>query len=160
MRIYIIAVGRARRGPERDLYEAFARRIAWPLDLIEVEERRPLPAAERIRREGTLLRARIPNGALVVALDGRGEALSSEDLAVRLGQWRNRGVSDIAFLIGGADGLDPTVIEGARFVLSLGPMTWPHLLARAMLAEQLYRAQEILAGHPYHRPGPPPGPAS
>lgn len=157
MRISVITVGRARRGPERDLFEAFARRLLWPVDLIEVEERRPLAAAERVRREGERLLARIPEGAAVVALDGRGEPLSSEDLAARLGDWRDEGRADVAFLIGGADGLDGAVIARAELVLSLGAMTWPHLLVRGMLAEQLYRAQEILAGHPYHRPGLPPG---
>ncbi len=157
MRISVIAVGRARKGPERALYDDFAGRLAWPIALVEVEERRPLPAAQKVRSEGELLRARVPKGAVTVALDGRGKALSSEDFATRLGRWRDDGINEIAFLIGGADGLDGAVIETAALTLSLGAMTWPHLLVRGMLAEQLYRAEQILAGHPYHRPGPPPG---
>ena len=156
MRISVIAVGRARKGPERALYDDFAGRLAWPIALVEVEERRPLPAAQKVKREGELLRARVPKGAVTVALDGRGKALSSEDFATRLGRWRDDGIDEIAFLIGGADGLDGAVIETAALTLSLGAMTWPHLLVRGMLAEQLYRAEQILAGHPYHRSGPPP----
>jgi len=157
VRISIIAVGRARKGPERALFDGFAGRLAWPVELVEVEERRPLPAAAKVRREGELLNARVPKGAVTVALDGRGKALSSEDLATRLERWRDDGIAEIAFLIGGADGLDHAVIETATLTLSLGAMTWPHLLVRGMLAEQLYRAEQILSGHPYHRAGPPPG---
>ena len=157
MRISVIAVGRARKGPDRALFDDFAGRLAWPIALVEVEERRPLPAAQKVRSEGELLRARVPKGAVTVALDGRGKAFSSEDFAARLGRWRDDGIDEIAFLIGGADGLDGAVIETAALTLSLGAMTWPHLLVRGMLAEQLYRAEQILAGHPYHRPGPPPG---
>ncbi len=157
MRISVIAVGRARKGPERALFDDFAGRLSWPVALVEVEERRPLPAAAKVRREGELLRARVPKGAVAVALDGRGKTLSSEDFAARLGRWRDDGIAEVAFLIGGADGLDRAVIETAALTLSLGAMTWPHLLVRGMLAEQLYRAEQILAGHPYHRPGPPPG---
>ena len=157
MRIWVIAVGRARKGPERALFEGFTGRLAWPVELVEVEERRPLPAAAKVRREGELLRARVPKGAVTVALDGRGKALSSEEFATRLGRWRDDGIAEIAFLIGGADGLDPALIETAALTLSLGAMTWPHLLVRGMLAEQLYRSEQILSGHPYHRSGPPPG---
>jgi 23S rRNA (pseudouridine1915-N3)-methyltransferase len=156
MRIWVIAVGRARKGPERALFDSFIGRLAWPTELVEVEERRPLPTAAKVRREGELLRARVPKGAVTVALDGRGKALSSEDFATQLGRWRDDGINEIAFLIGGADGLDRAVIETAALTLSLGAMTWPHLLVRGMLAEQLYRSEQILSGHPYHRSGPPP----
>ncbi len=156
MRTLIVAVGRWRRGPERALYEDYARRLVPPPDLAEVEEKRKLPTAERVRREGELLLARIPDGAFAVALDGRGKALSSEALAERLAAERAAGTPAAAFAIGGADGLAPAVLERAGLVLSLGPMTWPHVLVRAMLAEQLYRAEAIRAGHPYHRAGPPP----
>jgi 23S rRNA (pseudouridine1915-N3)-methyltransferase len=94
---------------------------------------------------------RTPADALVVALDERGVTLSSRDLAARLGGWRDSGRREIAFLIGGADGLGRAALDRAALVLSLGPMTWPHLLVRVMLAEQLYRAVAILQGHPYHR---------
>ena len=101
--------------------------------------------------EGALLLAAVPAGATVVVLDAGGRALDSPALAARLRTWRDAGVGDVAFLIGGAEGLDADVVAGADLVLSLGPMTWPHLLARAMLAEQIYRAQCILEGHPYAR---------
>ncbi|MDX1483306.1 MAG: 23S rRNA (pseudouridine(1915)-N(3))-methyltransferase RlmH [Alphaproteobacteria bacterium] len=157
MRITVIAVGRARKGPEHAVFEHFARRLSWPIAVKEVEERRPLPVADRVRSEGEKLRAHIPEGARTVALDGGGRPLTSEAFAARLGDWQDQGIGDIAFVIGGADGLDPAIKDGADLVLSLGAMTWPHLLVRGMLAEQLYRAEQIRAGHPYHRAGPPPG---
>jgi 23S rRNA (pseudouridine1915-N3)-methyltransferase len=120
------------------------------LDMVEVEERRRLSGPELVAREGELLLAAIPRGATLVAMDPRGAALSSEDLAARLGRLRDEGAS-VAFAIGGADGLSPEVLRAARLKLSLGAMTWPHMLARVMLAEQLFRAQSILSGHPYHR---------
>ena len=113
--------------------------------------RRAGAATDAVRHEGELLLKAVPEGALVVALDAAGKTLTSAAFAKRLGAWRDGGVKDVAFLIGGADGLDGAVTGAADEVLSLGAMTWPHLLARAMLAEQIYRAQCILAGHPYHR---------
>ncbi|WP_119462893.1 23S rRNA (pseudouridine(1915)-N(3))-methyltransferase RlmH [Rhodospirillaceae bacterium SYSU D60014] len=152
MRILVAAVGRARAGPARDLVEAYRRRIAWPLEIKEVEERRRLSAEEMKAREGELLLGALPKReARVVALDERGKMLSSTEFADLLGRWRDQGVAEIAFLIGGADGLESTVTARADLVLSLGRMTWPHLLVRGLLAEQLYRAQQILANHPYHR---------
>jgi 23S rRNA (pseudouridine1915-N3)-methyltransferase len=154
MRILIAAVGRGRAGPEQALFDAYCARLSWPVTLKEVEERRKLPAAQLTAREGELLLAALPKsraGLVVVGLDPRGKILSSEDFALRLADWRDRGTDDLAFLIGGADGHAAAVREHADFLLSFGAMTWPHLLARAMLAEQLYRAQQILAGHPYHR---------
>lgn len=151
MRFILAGVGRARNGPERTLYEHYAGRLRPPPLLREVEERRPLPVAQRVAREGEMLLAAIPDGAAVVALDERGEMLSSEAFARRLGGWRDGGVPAVAFLIGGADGHDEAVRRRADLVLSLGPMTWPHMLVRGLLAEQLFRAQSILSGHPYHR---------
>ncbi len=101
--------------------------------------------------EAALLARAIPDGAVTIALDERGAALSSPDLADRLAAWRDEGRRDAAFLVGGADGLDPALRDAADLALSFGPMVWPHMLARAMLAEQLYRAVTILAGGPYHR---------
>ncbi len=98
-----------------------------------------------------MILAALPPGAKLVALDERGVAWSSRDLAERLGGWRDQGIATLAFAIGGAEGLGQAVIERADAVLSVGAMTWPHLLVRGMLLEQLYRAQQILAGHPYHR---------
>lgn len=159
MRITLAAVGRAKAGPSRELYRDFAARLntqgnrgpLGPLTLKEVEERRPLPPAELKRREGDLLLAAIPPGARLIALDRRGKSLSSEDFAALLSRWRDEGAGDLAFAIGGAEGLDNTVLDAAILILSLGSLTWPHMLVRAMLAEQVYRVQTILTGHPYHR---------
>ena len=151
MKITIACIGRAGRGPERELYEHYAGRIRWPLALRELEERKKLPPAELIRREGELLLGAVPDKAVVVALDRRGKALDSAGFAQRLGRWRDDGVAELGFLIGGADGHGEPLLKKASLILSFGAMTWPHLLARAMLAEQIYRAQQMLAGHPYHR---------
>jgi len=151
VKLTIAAIGRAGRGPERDLYEHYTARIRWPLTLRELEEKRKLPAAETIRREGELLLAAVPDRAVLVALDRRGKVMDSEAFAHRLARWRDDSVSDLAFLIGGADGHGEKLLKRTALVLSFGAMTWPHQLARAMLAEQIYRAQQLLVGHPYHR---------
>jgi 23S rRNA (pseudouridine1915-N3)-methyltransferase len=140
MRLHVIAVGRLKGGPHEALVRYYAERITWPLSLRDVEEKRPLSASEIKEREGALLLAAAPARATLVALDARGQALTSEGLAERVQRWRD-----------GAEGLADAVRDKAHFLLSLGVMTWPHLLARAMLLEQIYRAQQILAGHPYHR---------
>jgi 23S rRNA (pseudouridine1915-N3)-methyltransferase len=156
MRLHLAAVGRIRAdAPERALIDDYVLRFdrtARPLGLgplheHQVEPRRgtgPAPEAE------ALVRA-LPDGAALVALDERGRMLTSPDLAARLAARRDSGTQDLAFLIGGADGLDPALRDRADLVLSFGPMVWPHMLARVMLAEQLYRAATILAGSPYHR---------
>lgn len=151
MRLWLAAVGRAKPGPEQDLFHQYARRLTPLLTLKEVEEKRPLPVLERKAREAELLLAAIPAGATIVALDERGAAMGSEAFAQRLGRWRDDGVGDLAFLIGGADGHGDAVRGRAGLLLGLGAMTWPHMLVRAMIAEQLWRAQAILSGHPYHR---------
>ena len=150
MKLTIVAIGRAGRGPERELYEHYAGRIRWPLTLRELEEKKKLPPAELLMREGELLLGAVPKGAALVALDRRGKVLDSGAFAKSLQRWRDN-ATDVAFLIGGADGHGAAVLKNAELSLSFGAMTWPHLLARAMLAEQLYRAQQMLAGHPYHR---------
>jgi 23S rRNA (pseudouridine1915-N3)-methyltransferase len=151
MRLLVAAVGRLRPGPLRALQDEYAGRLSWPLIVREVEEKRNLPTAERKLREAALLLALLPRDATVVALDERGSVLASSAFAARLGRWRDGGVTDLAFLIGGADGLAEPALARAALRLSLGAMTWPHFLVRGMLLEQLYRAQQILAGHPYHR---------
>ncbi len=155
MRMTLIAVGRAKPGPVRDLYDHYAERLGHgplgELTLKEVEERRPLSPEERKRREAELLLGALPKGARLIALDERGKSLASNDFAALLGRWRDEGARNLAFAIGGAGGLDASVREAAALTLALGPMTWPHMLTRALLAEQLYRAQSILSGHPYHR---------
>ncbi|MEG3619857.1 23S rRNA (pseudouridine(1915)-N(3))-methyltransferase RlmH [Magnetovibrio sp. PR-2] len=151
MRTHLIAVGRMKPGVERTLLEHYAARLNPAPDVREVEEKRNLPPAKLKVREGELLLAAVPEGALVVAMDEHGRQLGSRAFAKKLGQWRDEGQRDVAFLIGGADGLDKAVLERANLKLSLGEMTWPHMLVRGLLAEQLYRANAILTGHPYHR---------
>ena len=153
MRVLIVAVGRAKAGPERVLFDHYAKRITPPfsLDLKEVEEKRALPAPELMRREADLLMAQVPGGATLVALDERGKSMSSMVFSKKLGSWRDDGVRDVVFVVGGANGLDDQVRAKASLVMSFGAATWPHMLVRGMLAEQVYRAQCILSGHPYHR---------
>ena len=149
--ITIVAVGRLKNGPLRDLCDEFRRRIPLPLEIREVEERRPVAGEERKAREGELILAVIPKGALAVALDERGRAYDSAAFAQQFAAWRERSGDSLSFVIGGAEGLAPAVLEKAAARLALGTMTWPHMLARAMLLEQIYRAHTILTGHPYHR---------
>lgn len=151
MTFVIAAVGRAKKGPERALFEHYTARLKTPLILKEVEEKRPLPTPERMSREGEMLLACVPDGARVVALDERGKGIGSRAFAGILGGWRDDGIADVAFLIGGADGHSDAVRARADLLLGFGAMTWPHMLVRGMLAEQIYRAQCILDGHPYHR---------
>jgi len=151
MEIIVAAVGRAKSGPEREICDAYAGRLATPVKLKEVEERRRLPAAERMASEGKKLLDALPAKGFVVVLDRTGRVLSSDGLARKVGQWMEAGHSSLSFVIGGADGLDGAVLDRADFKLSLGALTLPHLLARAVLMEQLYRAQCIRTGHPYHK---------
>jgi len=151
MRIRIVACGRWKSGPERDLFAHYGGRITLPFELREIEEKKKLPPGALKKREGELQLAQIPDGAIVVALDEKGKSLTSVAFAEKLGRWRDDGIKDIVFVIGGADGLDGSVRNRADLVIGFGVQTWPHLLVRGMLAEQIYRAQSILAGHPYHR---------
>ena len=148
MRIRLIAVGRMRRGVERDFFEHYRQRLRWAIELREIDDRKTGGSKER---EGEAILGAVPDGAPLVALDEGGRDLASSDLAKRIGAWRDTGVSDLAFAIGGADGLSEQVRRTADLLLAFGSATWPHLMVRGMLAEQLYRSQQILAGHPYHR---------
>ena len=143
MRLTIAAVGRARQGPERALYEHYAGRITWALNLREVEEKRTLPAAELMKREGELVLAACPPGALLIALDRRGTPTSSEELASLLRSCQREGPDEVAFLIGGAEGHGDAVRKACRQSISFGAATWPHLLARAMLAEQILFVDDL-----------------
>ena len=155
MRVHIIAVGRLRTGPEKDLVDDYLTRFdrsgrglgLGPARVLEVGDRKSggMPA------EAALLRRAIPEGALLAVMDERGRMESSPDFAGRLVQWRDQGRGDLALVIGGADGIDPALRAEADFALSFGKMVWPHMLVRVMLAEQLYRAASILSGAPYHR---------
>ncbi|HEX3881702.1 MAG TPA: 23S rRNA (pseudouridine(1915)-N(3))-methyltransferase RlmH [Stellaceae bacterium] len=151
MRHHLLTIGRMRRGPLLDLQSEYAGRLIPPPIITELDEKRPLPEPQLKAREAALLLGAAPEGARLVALDGRGHQWSSRDLATHLRDWADRGVGTVAFAIGGAGGLGDEVLAKAETTLSLGSMTWPHFLARIMLLEQLYRAQQILAGHPYHR---------
>ncbi|WP_106745324.1 23S rRNA (pseudouridine(1915)-N(3))-methyltransferase RlmH [Yoonia maritima] len=155
MRVHICAVGRLRQGPERDLYDDYLTRFdrtgrplaLGPAQLIEVEDKKGggMPA------EAQLLQKAIPTGSLICTMDERGKVMSSPDFAKMLAGWRDQGRQDVSFVIGGADGIDPSLRAQADASLSFGKMVWPHMLVRVMLAEQLYRAAAILSGGPYHR---------
>ena len=140
MRLHVIARGKIGRSAEYDLCQRYARRIAWPFMLTELPE-----------SGGTIPQPITP--AREVLLDERGRQLSSEEFAALLGTWRDAGIREARFHLGGADGHGEAARAQADLLLAFGPMTWPHLLARAMLIEQLWRATSILAGHPYHRSG-------
>ena len=151
MDLLILAVGRCREPAVSSLVEDYSRRCAWVMRVREVSARSAVRPERQVEAEADELLAAVPPGAALVALDERGRDLTSEALAGQLGRWRDEGARAAAFLIGGPDGLGAAARERASLVLSLGRMTWPHMLVRAMLAEQLYRATTILAGHPYHR---------
>ena len=140
MLLHIVARGKIGRGAEADMVERYLRRISWPVRLTELPERggKSPPA---------------PDNSVTVMLDEKGELLSSLELARRLERWRDEGKREARFLIGAADGFGEAERAGADLMLAFGRATWPHLLARAMLAEQLWRATSILANHPYHREG-------
>jgi 23S rRNA (pseudouridine1915-N3)-methyltransferase len=160
LRITIHAVGRMKQGPERELVARYLGRAVATgkalgltgFDVIEIAESRASSPAARKAEEGRALRAGFGPAALVT-LDERGKAMSSESFAAAIGSWREGGRAALAFVIGGADGLDPALVEESELSLSFSPLTWPHQLVRIMLAEQLYRTTTILSGHPYHRGG-------
>ncbi len=149
--VRIAAVGRMGNSPEAALFARYVARVRPSPVLVEIAEARGVPA-EAKRREAAALLATVPDGAFAVALDQGGAALDTAGFAAMLAGARPGAV---CFLIGGAEGLDASVLARADRALSLGAMTWPHLLARAMLAEQLFRAYSIAIGHPYHRAGRP-----
>jgi 23S rRNA (pseudouridine1915-N3)-methyltransferase len=151
LELLVLAVGRSRDAPIDALFAEYARRCPWPIRLIELQPRGIVPPERRKEAEAALLLGAVPAGAAVVALDERGRDLASDDLALQLGTWRDGGRRTVAFLIGGPDGLAESILGAAELRLAFGRMTWPHRLVRVMLAEQLYRAHSILAGHPYHR---------
>lgn len=152
MEVHIIAVGKMpKKSPEAELFGQYTGRVPWKTNVTEIEAKKAHTDAERCAEENQKIRAAIPEGAFTLALDSRGKALSSEQLAAQLGQARDTGFRTIAFLMGGADGLDADTLNRANLKLSLGPMIWPHMLARVMLSEQLFRAHAIQTRHPYHR---------
>ncbi len=155
MKLTIAAVGRLRSGPEADLVSDYLARAGQagralalgPFSVTEIDDRKARAAAEQSDR----LLAAVPAGAMAVALDERARPCTSPDLADEIARRRDSGCPEMVFLIGGADGHTGALRKRADMLLSFGPMVWPHMLARVMLAEQLYRATSILAGSPYHR---------
>ncbi|MBK5263756.1 MAG: 23S rRNA (pseudouridine(1915)-N(3))-methyltransferase RlmH [Alphaproteobacteria bacterium] len=140
MLLHIMARGKIGRCPEAELVERYVKRISWPMKITELPDKAGKIAAA-------------PPGSVTVMLDEKGEQLPSMMLARRLEEWRDRGVRECRFLIGAADGFDEAERNGADLLIAFGRATWPHMMARAMLAEQLWRATSILANHPYHREG-------
>ena len=158
MRIVVAAVGRLKRGPEQELAERYRDRAVKSgrdiglrsVDIVEIAESRARDAQRRMLEESIALANVIPKGAATVLLDPRGEMVDSHSFAKRLRAWNDSG-RDAAFVIGGPDGLAPTLADEADLHLAFGTQTWPHQLVRIMLLEQIYRAITILSGHPYHR---------
>lgn len=155
----IIAIGRLKQGPERELGERYrerfddiGRKLGFRgLDIHEIPESRARDAAARIAEEAAAMSALIPDKSSIVAFDERGEAIDSPAFARHLGRWRDESVPSAVFLIGGADGLSPELRRKAKLSVAYGKATWPHQMVRVMLLEQIYRAATILSGHPYHR---------
>ena len=152
MRVTIIAVAKAGRSPEAGLVADYLKRLPWKSALHEIDIRKPARTApERKVQEAERIMAAIPHGSAVIALDERGKELSSRELAVKVDRFGQNGTSSLVFIIGGADGLDEAIRKRADLTIAFGRLTWPHMLVRVMLAEQIYRVWSILAGHPYHR---------
>ena len=139
MLLHILAYGRIGRGAEAELVERYLKRISWPTRVTELAEGAKIPP--------------VPANSITILLDEKGESIASTALARKLEQWRDGGKREARFLVGGADGFDDAARAKADLLLAFGKSTWPHLLARAMLAEQLWRATSIIANHPYHREG-------
>jgi 23S rRNA (pseudouridine1915-N3)-methyltransferase len=159
MRIIVAAIGRLKTGPETELAERYAKRarqtgrnLGWrDVEIIEIRESRADDAGKRMLEESIALANIIPDRAAVVLLDERGDNLGSAGLSAQLANWRTDDRPAVVFIIGGADGLSPSLRDKAGVRMSFGAATWPHQLVRVMLLEQLYRASTILTGHPYHR---------
>ncbi|MFH0300352.1 23S rRNA (pseudouridine(1915)-N(3))-methyltransferase RlmH [Bradyrhizobium sp. 31Argb] len=159
MRLFVIAVGRLKQGPERELAERYrerfddiGRKLGFRgLDVHEISESRARDAATRMAEEAAAISALIPEKHVLVALDQRGENVDSAAFAGYLRRWRDQSVANTIFVIGGADGLSPDLQRKAKLRVAFGAATWPHQMVRVMLLEQIYRAATILAGHPYHR---------
>jgi 23S rRNA (pseudouridine1915-N3)-methyltransferase len=159
MRIVVAAIGRLKRGPETELAERYRKRAAQTgrafglraVEIVEIRESRAADAGKRMIEESIALANVIPQGAAVALLDAHGDNLDSTSLASQLVKWRGQDRSEAVFLVGGPDGLSPSLRDKAELRIAFGAATWPHQLVRVMLLEQLYRASTILAGHPYHR---------
>ena len=144
LRIEIIAAARLKKGAFADLRDEYLKRMSWPVTITEIEGR-------NAEEEQVKLVEKIRPGAILIALDEKGKVFTSREFASKLSALSTQGQTDVQFLIGGADGLNDEIRKRARFLLAFGPQTWPHMMVRVMLLEQLYRTQQIIAGHPYHR---------
>jgi 23S rRNA (pseudouridine1915-N3)-methyltransferase len=159
MRIIVAAIGRLKSGPETELAERYRKRAEQTgralglrsVEIVEIRESRAEDADRRMTEESIALANVVPERAVTAVLDERGEAVDSSTFAARIGRWRAANVPAIVFMIGGADGLSPSLRDKAGLRLSFGAATWPHQMVRFMLLEQIYRATTILSGHPYHR---------
>ena len=159
MKLVVVAIGRLKQGPERELAERYrgrfddiGRKLGFRgLEIHEIPESRARDAATRITEEAAAISALIPEKHVLVALDERGKSIDSPAFARELGRWRDDQVASTIFTIGGADGLSPDLQRKANLRIAFGSATWPHQMVRVMLLEQIYRAATILAGHPYHR---------
>lgn len=152
MRIDILSIGRLKKGPQQDLLDMYAKRMHWTLNVREFDSRKG-DAPSRQFDENNQLQQWLVQGACVWALDEKGKNPSSTEIAGMIGNLQQQGRPHLQIMIGGADGLLPETRNRAEYLLAFGRCTWPHQMVRVMLAEQLYRAQQILAGHPYHRDG-------
>jgi len=151
MRLVLVAVGRDRRGPASELAELYQKRCPWRIDVVDIAPRNEGDTAKRVALEAQKIRRALPDDAALVVLDERGDNLSSQELAKKVQAFQMKGRQVIAFVIGGADGLERSLVECADVRLAFGRATWPHRFVRAMVMEQLYRVSTILSGHPYHR---------
>ncbi|MCK4945897.1 MAG: 23S rRNA (pseudouridine(1915)-N(3))-methyltransferase RlmH [Alphaproteobacteria bacterium] len=148
MKIRIIAVGRQKASPEKDICKEYLKRIRQNISITEINA----PKGSTSAQEAPLILKKLIKPSFIVALDERGETLTSSNFAEKIGIWQNQAPNnEITFLIGGADGFDNKIRKKANFLMSFGKQTWSHMMVRVMLLEQIYRAQQILAGHPYHR---------
>lgn len=144
LRLELIAAERLKTGPLLAVWEDYLKRLTWPFTLHEIQ-------AADVRQREQKMAEKIRENAYVIALDERGQTLPSRDFAAKLEQIENNGTTHVQFIIGAADGIPPAIKARANFLLSFGAQTWPHMMARIMLIEQIYRARQILDGHPYHR---------
>lgn len=151
MKVRLICMGILKKSPELSLVEEYLKRSRWTIDIKEIPTRSDLEGDTLKQFEAEQIFSYIPDNVPLIALDERGETPSSRQFAGFFQEFQNRGESHVAICIGGADGLHQIVRDRAKKIISFGRLTWPHMFVRVMIAEQLYRAQQILAGHPYHR---------
>jgi 23S rRNA (pseudouridine1915-N3)-methyltransferase len=152
MKVLIAAIGKDKQSsPTYKLFEEYIKRLSWNIELKEVENKKPLPSDLQKEKEAALLLDCVPKLSKIIALDENGKNITSKEFAKHISKWQGDGCSHISFLIGGASGHGKDVLDKADFKLSFGKLTWPHMMVRAMLAEQIYRADTIISGHPYHK---------